>query len=79
MDRPVKISQSWKTSKWNSITRKWEVHPVVSAKQNHGDRMKPIKRVMWFNYIINGWLTVTDQLRNWLDDNGYSDVKKQGE
>lgn len=37
--------------------------------------MKPISRKVWFGYINKGWLYVTDDLRKWLDENGFKDVK----
>lgn len=75
MEIPIKISQNWKTKGWNPKTRKWELYPVVSAKQTQFDRMKPISRKVWFGYINKGWLYVTDDLRKWLDENGFKDVK----
>ena len=75
MDIPVKISQNWRTKDWNPTTRKWELYPVVSAKQTQFDRMKPVARKVWFDYIRKGWMTVTDDMRKWLDENGFSDVK----
>lgn len=73
--RPVKISQNWKQTSYDFAKRKWNIHPVVSAKQSHLHKMKPVSRDVWFDYIRKGWLTATDDVRKWLDENGFADVK----
>jgi len=76
MDVPKKISQSWKSKGWNAKTRKWELFPVVSAKQTDFHKMKPVSRDVWFDFIRKGWLSVTDDLRKWLNENGYNNIKR---
>lgn len=73
--RPVKISQNWKQTSYDFIKRKWNQHPIVSAKQSHLDKMKPISRDVWFDYIRKGWLMANTDVRKWLDENGFADVK----
>lgn len=70
MERPIKIIQSWrvtlKDGKWNSI-------PVVRSRPAFG-KMKQVSRNVWFDYIKNGWLTVNNDLRRWLDENGHENI-----
>ena len=76
MERPVVISQNWKLTSYDREKRKWNQHPVVSAKQTHIDRMKPVSRETWFEYIKLGYLDVNEDVRKWLDENGHSDIKR---
>jgi hypothetical protein len=76
MECPVKISQNWKMTSYDKENRKWNQHPTVSAKQNHIEKMKPVSRQIWFEYIKKGWLDVNQDVRKWLDENGYSDIKR---
>jgi hypothetical protein len=39
--------------------------------------MKSVSRKIWFSYIKLGFMTINKQLREWLDENGYSDVKDE--
>lgn len=76
MECPIRISQSWKFTSYDGVRKKWRQHPIVNAKQTHFDKMKPVNRQTWFEFIRKGWLSVTDDMRKWLDENGYEDVKR---
>lgn len=75
MERPIKISQSWKIASYDREKRKYKSYPVVSSKQTHFDKMKPVSRETWFEYIRLGYLDVNEDVRNWLDENGFTEVK----
>ena len=76
MQRPVAISQNWKLTSYDREKRKWNQHPVVGAKKTHMDKMKPVSREVWFEYIKLGYLDVNEDVRKWLDENGHSDIKR---
>ena len=71
MKEPVEITQFW------NITVKRKMIPKVSARQNQGDDMKPVRREVWFEYVKKGWLPVSGQLRQWLNENGFEDIKNE--
>lgn len=74
MEIPIEIDQTWKMKSYNWEKRKAEFYPVVFARKTIYDKKKPIKRDVWLEWIAKGWLGVTDQMREWLDTNGYSHV-----
>lgn len=74
MEIPVRINQTWR-QKWSPQKRKFASTPIVMSMQNWNDRMKTVKREVWFDFIKKGWLPVNNDLRRWLDDNGFSDIK----
>ena len=76
MNIPSKIHQTWKAKGWNPKTRKWEFSPIVFVKHNDFEKTRRVNREVWFEYVRNGLLYVTDRLREWLDENGYKDVKR---
>lgn len=74
MERPVEISQTWRSKGWNPETKKPEFVPIVRARETHYERMKPIKREIWLEYIRRGFLDVSSDLEKWLKENGLLDV-----
>ena len=73
---PMRITQTWRTTSFNSVTRKWTQIPIVKSQETYWDKLKSVKREVWFEYIKKGWLHVTINLREWLDNNGYSEIKR---
>lgn len=75
MKRPHLITQTWRRKGWNQVLRKWEYTPIVKVKLHKGDKAINIKRELWIGFIEKGWLSVTEDLRRWLDENGYDNNK----
>jgi len=76
MERPIEIDQNWRMKSYDWKNRKAIFYPVVFARQNTHSRKVPIKRDVWIDWIKKGWLHTTDHMREWLDENGYVDVKE---
>jgi len=76
MNIPKKISQTWKSTGWDATKRKWNFIPVVYVKQDDYSRMRQVGKNEWFQLIEVGLLHVTDDMRKWLDENGYDQIKR---
>jgi hypothetical protein len=77
MQRPQRIAQTWKEKCYDSENKKWEYTPIVTSRCSEFVIMKSVSRKIWFSYIKLGFMTINKQLREWLDENGYSDVKDE--
>lgn len=75
IEMPIEIDQNWRMKRYDWEKRKAEFYPVVFARQTIYDKKIPIKRDVWLCWIIKGWLGVTDQMREWLDNNGFEHVE----
>lgn len=70
-NRPVRISQTWKATTFDFETRKWIFKPVFYVKQTVFDKSKRVGIKAGLELIENGYLRVTDDLREWLNENVY--------
>lgn len=77
-NHPQEIHQTWRTTTFDQFTKKWKVVPIVTARQTRFDKMKSIKREEWMKFIQKGWLHVSEDLRKWLDENGFENIKENG-
>lgn len=71
---PFEIHQTWRRKDYNWETRKLNQYPIVYARQTWYEKSVMIKREVWIEWIKKGWLSVSDQLKDWLDNNGYADI-----
>jgi hypothetical protein len=53
--------------------------PIVHSQQDKFSEIQPVKREDWFKYIQNGWLNVNEDVRKWLDENGFEHIKKDSD
>lgn len=67
--RPVLIKQTWKRVNG-------KMFPIVHSQEHYLAEIQPVKREDWFKYIQNGWLSVNNDVRKWLDENGFEHIKK---
>lgn len=77
MKAPYEINQTWRMKGYDWEKRKAKFYPVVFARKTIFDRSIPIKREVWIDWIRKGWLSTSDQMREWLDSNGYADVQSK--
>lgn len=70
------VHLTWRTIKENS----WgTVHcksiPIVKIRRAKGDHSETLNRSQWILMVFSGDLHVSPELRKWLDENGYENVK----